>query len=944
MPDARERGITAHGRGHLGPAEANYREALAQDPDDLRTRLLLAVVLRQRLQLRAALDELWTVAEGTAWDVPDVRDELGLVLGRLLAPAANARQSSLRAAVESLAAARARTAAAASGNAPLVSVVIPAQADAAALASVQSQSWAHVEIVRVDAAGSLVDAFNAGAARASGRFVAFLEPRHRFAADRLAVLVRDVAGSGARWGYTSASSDGAAASTDAAARRLPDGFAFVARRDNACAGNLFVDREWFLQIGGFRGDAADPAWEFGLRAGAQEEPVVVRQPLYLLDAETGAGDARANPAARLAEDHVAAPACANPLSPLHPENRALLLRELFAAVPGAQLPVSLVCEVAREVRAQAPADATAPPATAAGGRTAIVVLGMHRSGTSALARVLNLCGASLPTRLIAADAERNPRGYWEPVDVVALNERALERLGGSWEHPERVGEADEGTAREFEHDVGLLLASEYGHQHVIVIKDPRMAALAPLWDRALRAAHYRPVYAIPVRHPLEVARSLQARGDMGVRQGLQLWLSYMRRIVAFADAGADAAFVAFEDLLDDWRGVLEQVDDRLDLRLDLAAGAAAADAFVEPAMRRQRADADVLGLFGDDAHLREVDTLYRQLRARCLRPRPRDVRAAPAAATAAFVLCIEDNGIRDQALLLCESIRRYAGRHRRAPVLAFAPRPGLGIDARTRTALDRMDVRYVDEPLNTRCPEYGSANRVFAAAWAERHVDSDFVVVLDSDTIFLDEPELPPDADAAVRPVDSKGSASAGPDDALDGYWRALAGLAGVELDRLPWLRATIGGERIRASYNGGLIVARRDRGLLARWADLFARSVDSGLRPLRGSGQDISASTGPVGRAASEWWGSNQAALALTLWSRDTRVHHYPARYNLPLHLVAAAGAIDPAWTAAPPVHVHYHWMFDPAHRDQALALLAELGVDADRIAWLARRTPLGG
>ncbi len=111
-----------------------------------------------------------------------------------------------------------------------------------------------------------------------------------------------------------------------------------------------------------------------------------------------------------------------------------------------------------------------------------------------------------------------------------------------------------------------------------------------------------------------------------------------------------------------------------------------------------------------------------------------------------FVLCIENNAMRAQALLLCESIRRFGGRHRSAPIVAVAARPGLGIDGETRRRLDAMNVEYVEEPLNLICPEYGSANRVFAAAWAEAHARSEWIAVLDSDTVLLGELEAPTDA------------------------------------------------------------------------------------------------------------------------------------------------------------------------------------------------------
>ena len=55
-----------------------------------------------------------------------------------------------------------------------------------------------------------------------------------------------------------------------------------------------------------------------------------------------------------------------------------------------------------------------------------------------------------------------------------------------------------------------------------------------------------------------------------------------------------------------------------------------------------------------------------------------------------FVLCIEQNAIRAQALLLCESLRQFGGRHRGAPILAVAPRAGLGVDRETRRRLEAL--------------------------------------------------------------------------------------------------------------------------------------------------------------------------------------------------------------------------------------------------------------
>jgi len=307
-----------------------------------------------------------------------------------------------------------------------------------------------------------------------------------------------------------------------------------------------------------------------------------------------------------------------------------------------------------------------------------------------------------------------------------------------------------------------------------------------------------------------------------------------------------------------------------------------------------------------------------------------------------FVLCIENNAIREQAFLLCESIRQFGGRYRSAPILAVAPRPGLGIDENARNRLRLLDVEYVEEPLNRICPEYGSANRVFAAAWAEKRARSEWIVVLDSDTVFLHEPELPVNADVAVRPVDVKGAATQGPSDPFEDYWTRLADIQGVTLSCLPFIRTTICDQRIRASYNGGLIVVRTKTGILGAWADLLSRSVAAGLKPLRGHRMNVRASTGLVGLQASEYWGSNQAAAALAIWSITSHVVHFPDSYNVPLHLLTdRADLTNRAWTS-PLIHVHYHWLFTDPYYESALATMRSLGADEDRLEWLSERLPL--
>lgn len=318
--------------------------------------------------------------------------------------------------------------------------------------------------------------------------------------------------------------------------------------------------------------------------------------------------------------------------------------------------------------------------------------------------------------------------------------------------------------------------------------------------------------------------------------------------------------------------------------------------------------------------------------------------AAAVEPSATFVVCIENNETCGQALLLIESLRAFGGRFSSCPVLAVAPRAGLGVDAATRARLDELAATYHEEALNTVCPEYGSANRVYAAAWAARHSLAETLFVLDSDTLFLGEPGLPePGCDLAVRPVDVKGPTSEGPGDPFESYWAAMCGLAGMPIDALPFVETVLDRRRVRASYNGGYAVVRRASGILERAAELFTRSVRAGLRPYKGARDHrVFASTGLASPAASEYWGSNQAALSIAAWSTTRQVAQLDRRFNLPLHGLADPKQWSDDWADIGPVHVHYHWLLRAGHREQALLSMAKLGVPADRLEWTREHATL--
>lgn len=315
----------------------------------------------------------------------------------------------------------------------------------------------------------------------------------------------------------------------------------------------------------------------------------------------------------------------------------------------------------------------------------------------------------------------------------------------------------------------------------------------------------------------------------------------------------------------------------------------------------------------------------------------------PPAPDVAFVACIEPGALGRQALLLFESLRTWGGRFSRCPSYALSPRQGLSVDRATRRRLEALDIVYIDTVLNTECVEYGSANRVFAAAHVEASTSHATIVVLDSDTLFLREPDafsLPADVDLAVRPVDVKGMCTSGPEDPFDGYWRELCALAGVAYDDVPWAITAVDGARAKASYNGGLVVARAGRGILQTWADIFLASVRRGLYPHAVAG-GFRTSVGTVPPRAGRLWGSNQAALSVAACRAGARVKILDPAYNYPLHLHAVLRdrAIRDLNQL---VHVHYHWLFEPDAIAGAVLPGPDSTLEPERLAWLRARTPL--
>lgn len=226
--------------------------------------------------------------------------------------------------------------------------------------------------------------------------------------------------------------------------------------------------------------------------------------------------------------------------------------------------------------------------------SAILVLGMHRSGTSAIARVLNLRGADLGRDLLPPKQD-NERGFWENAAILALHERFLAGQHWHWHDlliPGRHWQQG-APAREFVAGLPAVLKQQYGDSKLLLVKDPRLSLLAPLWIEVLSAQRLRPAFVITIRHPDEVAASLAERDGFSFARSRWLWLQHLVEAER-ATRGHLRVFVHYERLLTDWRGELQRIGKQLNVTwpLEPAGFDAAITQFIAPALRHHQGESD----------------------------------------------------------------------------------------------------------------------------------------------------------------------------------------------------------------------------------------------------------------------------------------------------------------------------------------------------------------
>jgi hypothetical protein len=187
------------------------------------------------------------------------------------------------------------------------------------------------------------------------------------------------------------------------------------------------------------------------------------------------------------------------------------------------------------------------PSGAGAESTGVVVLGMHRSGTSAVCRLVNLLGADVGPKEDLLTEYDNPSGHWENKSLIKCNDNILDAFGRSWDFPPWLSDGWEADSRLSSLRTELLdtFTSVYANARSWVWKDPRTCLTLPLWRKVIPG---RFVVVLVFRDPVSVAASLRRRDGIPRAYAAGLWHHYVRTALRGA-RGLPVLCTKFEDLV-----------------------------------------------------------------------------------------------------------------------------------------------------------------------------------------------------------------------------------------------------------------------------------------------------------------------------------------------------------------------------------------------------------
>lgn len=192
----------------------------------------------------------------------------------------------------------------------------------------------------------------------------------------------------------------------------------------------------------------------------------------------------------------------------------------------------------------------------------VVVLGMHRGGTSAITRSIQVLGATLGNSLMPPAAD-NPKGFWEDLDIFQINEELLTEFQSAWD---RVGLLAPNyqlpAVSKLQATAQAALAQKFSCTNHFSLKDPRIARLLPFWQRVFSESGLSVSYVIALRNPLSVADSLAQRNGFDQIKSYLLWLEHLLAAVYHTN-GQRRIVVNYDRLIDNPEATIRRMAEQL---------------------------------------------------------------------------------------------------------------------------------------------------------------------------------------------------------------------------------------------------------------------------------------------------------------------------------------------------------------------------------------------
>ncbi|MGH6849549.1 MAG: hypothetical protein ACREDD_03705 [Methylocella sp.] len=230
-------------------------------------------------------------------------------------------------------------------------------------------------------------------------------------------------------------------------------------------------------------------------------------------------------------------------------------------------------------------------------RTLLLVLGMHRSGTSAYTNTFAMLGAALPRNLLSGGCG-NEKGHFESVRLIAEHDKMLKEIGSHWYDWNALSEDffKSALAHTFAARIAEIVREEYEDAALIVVKDPRICRFVPVWREVATLLDATIKIVTPFRNPMEVASSLRKRDNLPVQESLLVWTRHVLD-AEFWTRDLPRAFIAYEALLGDWRSVVDQCSKEIGLTFPRRSPKAErqVDIYLDRGLRRN--------MFGDNEFL-----------------------------------------------------------------------------------------------------------------------------------------------------------------------------------------------------------------------------------------------------------------------------------------------------------------------------------------------------